>query len=383
MKEDEHIQGKIPNYDVVVVGGGLAGLINAFLLSKYGHHVLLIEKKSYPFHRVCGEYISNEVIPFLRSHGLFPAEFHPSKIARFQLTSVNGKVVELPLDLGGFGISRYTLDEFLYKKCQSVGVDFMLNCTVEKIDFQDQAFTVTEKSGQAFRAPVVIGAFGKRSNLDRDLDRLFMKQRSPYIGVKYHIKTDFPKDLISLHNFRGGYCGMSHVENDTVNLCYLGKRSHLKEFGTIEMMEQQILSENPHLKKAFNEAEFLFDKPLVINEISFATKTPIENHILMSGDSAGMVTPLCGNGMAMAIRSAKLLSEQVNQFLTRKIDRAQMEDQYVRIWTGNFSKRLWAGRKIQWLFGKYNISNLAVNAAGTSSWFSNTLMSQTHGQPFQ
>jgi flavin-dependent dehydrogenase len=383
LKKDDHIQGNITNYDVVIVGGGLAGLINAFLLSKSGHHVLLIEKKSYPFHRVCGEYISNEVIPFLRSHGLFPAEFNPSKITRFQLTSVNGKVVQLPLDLGGFGISRYALDNFLYNKCLSVGVDFLLNRTVEKIDFQDQIFTVTEKSGQAFRASVVIGAFGKRSSLDRDLDRSFMKQRSPYIGVKYHIKTDFPKDLIALHNFRGGYCGMSHVENDIVNLCYLGKRSHLKEFGTIERLEQQILSENPHLKKVFDEAEFLFDKPLVINEISFATKTPIENHILMSGDAAGMVTPLCGNGMAMAIRSAKLLSEQVDQFLKRKIDRAQMEDQYVQIWKGNFSKRLWAGRKIQWLFGKYNISNLAVNAAGTSSWFSNTLMGQTHGQPFQ
>lgn len=156
MKIDEHILGKIPNYDAVIVGGGLAGLINAFLLSKSGHHVLLIEKKVYPFHRVCGEYISNEVIPFLRSHGLFPAEFNPSKITQFQLTSVNGKAVKLPLDLGGFGISRYNLDDFLFHKCQSVGVDFLLNRTVEKIDFQDQAFKVTEKSGQAFRSSVVI-----------------------------------------------------------------------------------------------------------------------------------------------------------------------------------------------------------------------------------
>ena len=60
--------------DVIVVGGGLAGLINSILIRKAGFEVTLIERKKYPFHRVCGEYVSNEVIPFLKSEGLFPAE---------------------------------------------------------------------------------------------------------------------------------------------------------------------------------------------------------------------------------------------------------------------------------------------------------------------
>ncbi|WP_317045319.1 FAD-dependent oxidoreductase [Formosa algae] len=52
-------------FDVIIVGGGLAGLSSAIHLSKGNLNVLVIEKNSYPKHKVCGEYISNEVLPYL------------------------------------------------------------------------------------------------------------------------------------------------------------------------------------------------------------------------------------------------------------------------------------------------------------------------------
>ncbi|MFB0908232.1 MAG: FAD-dependent oxidoreductase, partial [Spirosomataceae bacterium] len=58
------------SFDVIIVGGGLAGLSTAIMSRKNGLSVLLIEKYSYPFHKVCGEYISNEVRPFFNFIGL-------------------------------------------------------------------------------------------------------------------------------------------------------------------------------------------------------------------------------------------------------------------------------------------------------------------------
>ena len=78
-------------YDVAVLGGGLAGLTNAYLLSKAGYKVILYEKGSYPQHKVCGEYISNEVLPFLKKHDLYPQDFRPSQINKLQLTTQVGK----------------------------------------------------------------------------------------------------------------------------------------------------------------------------------------------------------------------------------------------------------------------------------------------------
>ncbi len=366
---------------VIIVGGGLAGLVIANLLARRGTACTVIEKKEYPFHRVCGEYISNETLPFLKSVGLFPSEFTPTQISHFQLTSVNGKSVELPLDLGGFGISRFSFDWFLYQKAKSNGVDFHLNTEVNSVRFTGNGFEVTTRN-QILQANAVVGAFGKRSKLDVFLDRDFIHQRSPYIGVKYHIRTVHRNDLIALHNFQDGYCGISNIEDGKSCLCYLSHRNNLKKFGNIKLMEEEVLFKNPFLKSIFLSSDFLFDKPETINEISFETKNPVEDHVLMTGDAAGMITPLCGNGMAMAIHSAKILSELIIDFCEGKNSRDQMERSYWQQWNAQFAKRLWAGRQIQKLFGSARASDFAVNLARHAKPLAHFLVSKTHGDPF-
>ena len=51
-------------YDLAIVGGGLAGLSLSIQMAKAGYKVILFEKEQYPFHRVCGEYISLGVMGF-------------------------------------------------------------------------------------------------------------------------------------------------------------------------------------------------------------------------------------------------------------------------------------------------------------------------------
>jgi len=366
---------------VIIIGGGLAGLIAANYLAERGTDVTVIEKKKYPFHRVCGEYISNETIPFLKSLDLFPIEFNPPSITKFQLTSVNGKSAQVPLDLGGFGISRYAFDDFLFRKAVEKGVKFFLNTEAEQVDFRQNKFQV--KSGENIvYGDVVIGSFGKRSRLDISMKRDFIQKRSPYAGVKYHIRTDQPADQISLHNFKDGYCGISQVEDQKFTLCYLTHRNNLKKYGNIKSMEEAVMYKNPFLKSLFLNSEFLYDRPEVINEISFATKQPVDNHVLMAGDAAGMITPLCGNGMALAIHSAKILSELIVGFGRGEITRNQLETLYTRKWNTMFARRLWAGRQIQQLFGAEWTSNLAVSIMKNAEPVAGFLIRQTHGKPF-
>lgn len=365
-------------YDIIITGGGLSGLVSSIILSKAGKKVLVIERKKYPFHRVCGEYISNETRPFLSSIGLNFKDLDVKEITKFLFTSPAGRKLETDLDLGGFGVSRYKLDEELYKLAQTVGVTFLLENTVESIDFQNDRFIV-KTPFETFNSRFVIGAFGKRTKLDATLQRDFFTKRSPYIGVKYHIKTDFPKDLIALHNFKDGYCGISAIEGDKYCLCYLTTRENLRKHGTIAEMEKKILWKNPHLQKIFTESEFLYEKPEVINEISFAPKTTIENHILMVGDSAGLITPLCGNGMAIAIHGAKLLSESI---LENFNDRGLVETNYQKRWKKHFSQRLWVGRIVQKLFGNEVISEIAWGTLKIIRPALGAIIKATHGKVF-
>lgn len=368
---------------VIIIGGGLAGLVAAIYLRRHKINVLLIEKKIYPFHRVCGEYVSNEVKNFLEKLNIYPHQQAPSQINRLQLSSINGKSAYLPLQLGGFGISRFTFDHFLYEKAIETGVDFMLNTQVSDVKFKENSFTVGTDRGDTIHSNIVIGAFGKRSKLDKSLNRPFFKRKSPYLGVKYHIEYDHhADDLIALHNFNNGYCGINKIEGGKYNLCYLSAQSNLNSAKTIPEMERKILCRNPELEKIFSSAKFLFEKPEVINEISFETKSPVEQHILMCGDAAGMITPLCGNGMAMGMHSAKILSEEVVQYFKNHNSRVLLEQNYTRKWNSLFENRLWAGRQIQRLFGSELISNLTVEVARRSRSVSNFLVKQTHGKPF-
>ena len=193
---------------------------------------------------------------------------------------------------------------------------------------------------------MVIGCYGKRDLLDKKLERSFIQSRTGYMGVKYHIKTDYPVNEIGLDNFVGGYCGIAKIEKDKYNLCYLYNRNYGPQYRTVGELEENVLFKNPALKTIFKNSEFLFHEPEVINEISFAPKKLVEDHILMCGDSAGLITPLCGYGMAMAIHSAKLLSELIlntKDLTTSGIeaaDRIKLEEAYQEKWTRNFSRRL-------------------------------------------
>ena len=371
--------------DVIIVGGGLAGLFNAIKLNRAGLKVTVIEKKNYPFHRVCGEYVSYEVLPFMHNLGVDIESLGPSHITRLEITSAGGKRFNTKLDLGGFGLSRYTLDNYLYHKAQYEGVKFLQNTRVEDVRFVHNQFEVVIPGNLLF-APLVIGSYGKRSNLDQKLKRSFFYKRNPYLAVKFHIKANLPDNLIQLNNYKDGYCGVSKVDNDRWCMCYLANRDDLRKYGSLPGLEENVIRKNPYLNDIFNAAEFLLEKPEVINEISFEKKAPVEHHILMSGDTAGMIAPLCGNGMAMAVHSSKLLSDAIIKYyqsgkFTNSM-RMQLEQAYTRAWDKEFANRLWAGRQMQHLFGRDSVTGVTISLLNNIPLLANFLMRMSHGKPF-
>ena len=371
--------------DVLLIGGGLAGLAAALDLSARGHRVAVVERKQYPFHKVCGEYVSNEVLPYLRRLGADPAALAPAALTQFLLSSPGGRTLTSPLDLGGFGVSRYLLDDFLYRRAEARGVTFYLKSTVTDVAFDAAAdrHAVTLADGRQLAARVVLGAYGKRAALDRQLQRPFFAQRSPYLGVKYHLRLPgFARDVIALHNFANGYAGISAIEEDKLCFCYLTTRDNLRQHGTIPAMEQAVLARNPHLREILDSAELLYPQPEVINEISFAPKQPVEQHVLMVGDAAGLITPLCGNGMAMALHGAALAAAATHEFLVGHTSRARLESNYAWAWQMQFGARLRVGRAVQRLFGGPVLSELVVGSLRHWPSAVRALMRRTHGQPF-
>ena len=374
------------HYDIAIIGGGLAGLALAIQSAKQGYEVVLFEKEKYPYHKVCGEYISMESWNFLESLGLPLSELNLPIIKQLEVSSPNGNIFKHELPLGGFGISRYKLDEMLANIARQHNVTLLEETKVNDINFANDEFSIQSTAGE-FNAKVAAGCFGKRSNLDVKWNRSFIQQKpnklNNYIAVKYHVRTNRPAHVIALHNFENGYCGISQIEEDKYCLCYLTTANNLKKNNnSVQQMEQSILCKNPHLKQLFAEAEILYDTPVTISQISFEEKKQVEHHVLMIGDASGMITPLCGNGMSMALHGSKLAFNQIHTFLQQHITRQQMEEIYSSNWQQQFTKRLQTGRLIQSLFGKPAVTNLFINSVKALPFLAKPLIRLTHGQSY-
>lgn len=373
-------------FDTAVIGGGLAGLSVSIVLAQKGFKVVLLEKESYPFHKVCGEYISMESWNFMESLGLSLAEMNLPKINHLVVSAPGGKTLQQKLEPGGFGISRFFLDNELKKISEMLGVVIMDNCKVSNINFDQDQFIIST-SGDPIKAKTCCGSFGKRANLDVKWRRPFVQaaanKLNNYIGVKYHIEIDFPANQIALHNFKNGYCGISKIEGNKYCLCYLTTASNLKECGnSIEQMEKHILSGNPHLKQILASAKRLYNSPLTISQVSFQEKNQVEQHVLLLGDAAGLITPLCGNGMSIAMNSARLAAGFIDQFLLNKISRVEMENSYTTSWKNEFKTRLKIGRLIQSFFGGETSTNMFISVMKLFPGLTRALISKTHGDSF-
>ncbi len=366
-------------HQIAIVGGGLAGLTSSIELALNGFDVVLFEKEQYPYHKVCGEYVSLESFDYLNRLGINLTQLNLPIIKRLKVSAPNGNSLSHELPLGGFGISRFALDNLLYQRALDVGVNVITGCKVLQVE--NHSLTTTHG---LFNAQLVLGTWGKRSNLDVKLNRSFIsstkRSLSNYIGVKYHVVADLPDDIIELHNFKDGYCGISRIEDGKYCMCYLTTGDNLKEHhGDIRLMEKMVLYKNPYLSHYFQNFKPLYDEPLAISQISFEGKSIAQNGIIMAGDTAGLITPLCGNGMSMAMHAAHLLSQTI---IKNGMDETKIINDYGKKWKATFESRLKTGKFIQSVFGHPTITNVVISMLKPFPFLVNRLIKQTHGKPF-
>ncbi len=137
-----------------------------------------------------------------------------------------------------------------------------------------------------------------------------------------------------------------------------------------------------YLKSIFKNSQPVFETPLTISQISFSNKSPIENHIIMCGDTAGMIHPLCGNGMSMAIRSAQMASQLIINYLQGKIkSRLALEKAYQKSWNQEFRNRLRVGHFAANIFSKNQLSEMLIPIIKQIPNLLPKIVKLTHGKP--
>jgi flavin-dependent dehydrogenase len=338
------------HYDAIVIGGGLAGCSIALQLAREDHDVLLLEKSTYPRHKLCGEFLSPEAQSSLNGLGALEAvhDAGAAPITQAELTGPTETASGHALPGTALGLSRYRLDALLYHRACAAGVEGRPGTRATGVHGSlDEGFAV-EAGGETVEGQLVIGAYGRRGVLDRTLDRSFLQQSSPYVAFKAHFAG--PHDVsdpgtIELHAAPGGYCGVGPVEDGRVNVCWIGRTDALKKAGgTPDAMLNETLCQNPRLEERLRPLTRLSDHYEAVSQVPLMPKERFVKDVCMVGDAAGMIAPLCGDGMAMALDAADLLAPLADDLLAGRRSPTAFRTAYERQWTRTFGRRMRIGR---------------------------------------
>lgn len=339
------------SFDVAIIGGGLAGCSAAISLAQHGHKVVLFEAQSYPHHKVCGEFLSPECGAMLDALGLTAAlqAAKPALIHTASITTPNGTKWTSAFPGAGIGVSRYLLDNLMAEQARACGVNLRTSTTVTDVQGHlDAGFSLSIRNvlgQQTINAKSIIGAQGKRSGIDRKLERDFFKAPQPFMGLKAHFRGSLPKGELHLYTFRGGYCGMSEIEDGLINVCLLVQQNVFQAAShpspaSVEPFIQWMSQQNPALGQWLDSAERVYDSWLSISQIPFSSKQVVENDILMTGDAAGLIAPIAGDGMGMALQAGLMASDVLHLYLSNQISAADVRERYRKLWWRTFGLRL-------------------------------------------
>ena len=367
-------------YEVVIVGGGPAGSSLAILLAERGRHVLLIEKESMPRDKLCGEFLSTEVEAICKRLGVrdLLAALGANRISRAVCTTPDA---ELTVDLPGtaHGVSRRAFDELLFARAKEAGAACLQGVQVEAVEGTlTSGFDVMTPEWAA-NTRFVVGAYGRRTSLDRKLDREAISHRSPYVAFKAHFEGPFERDTIELHCFHRGYCGLLVEEDGHVNVCWITHQDHLKGAGGDPgALLSQMRIWNPRLDERLRDLRQLHSF-LAVSQLSFRRKELFSKDVCLVGDAAGMIAPLCGDGMGMAMRSAQLLAPMIDQFLDGFLREDAMRRAYMDVWRREFRKRMVMGRLLQELCMRPRLLTPSLSLASRVPTLAKAVVSATRG----
>lgn len=343
------------DYDVVVIGAGLAGCATALRLARAGRRALLLEAETYPVHKMCGEFLSPETRRLFDGLGLgdLAARLGAVPIRRVAITSAAGAVWRGELPGEAIGLSRRALDPALFEAAAEAGAEGLQGARVRSVEGDaDSGFRVAyERDGEARTATarLVVGAYGKRSRLDRALARPEdASGGAEFVAFKMHYEGEGLDDWIELHAFDGGYCGLSGVEGGRVNACLIARTAALRgSGGSYDAMRAGVMATNRALASRLDRLRPAMERPVSIARVTFRAKPLFSNGVMMVGDTAGMIAPLCGDGMAMALTSAELAAPRAEDYLAGRTTFAGLGAAYERAWRREFGVRLRLGRALQ------------------------------------
>lgn len=317
---------------IVIVGAGPAGSSLAIRLALRDFEVTLIERETFPRHKLCGEFISPECLSHFEDLGVMESMISAggARITETRFYAAGGR--SFGVSSGSFhgqgfalSLSRAEMDMRLLDRAKSLGVTVFEETAANAVLLsRGRIVKLTARRGNGERFEISADLFVDATGRSRVLSKLVAKNEpgrnerataktSLFVGFKSHLKgANIGKGTCEIYLFPGGYGGLSPIEDGLANHCFLVKSSVAREFGgEADRIVENVVVHNKRAAETLKGAEPLREWIAVSIDGFGKPDTAKAANLLSIGDSAAFIDPFTGSGMLMAFESSALLAETI------------------------------------------------------------------------
>ncbi|MEU4197778.1 FAD-dependent monooxygenase [Kribbella sp. NPDC026611] len=273
------------DFDLLVAGAGPAGAATAIRAALAGLSVVVVEPRSSPIDKACGEGVAHSAVDYLTRLGV-ELDGHPFHGIRYLdgVHQVDARFTAGP----GLGVRRTTLQAALSARLKSLDIP-VLQARVGAIT-QNQ----TSVTAAGLTARYLAAADGLHSPIRRQLDLSAPGGDEVRRGLRQHFQVAPWTDLVEVYWSRLGEAYVTPVADDLVGVAVLTSArgsfdSHLDAF--------------PALKRRLAGARPA-SAVMGAGPLRQRVRSRTAGRVLLVGDAAGYVDALTGEGIAVALRTS-------------------------------------------------------------------------------
>ena len=322
--------------DVIVVGAGPGGSVTAMLLARQGWDVLLLDRARFPREKVCGDGLTPRAVHTLQQLGLEShVAAHAFAVTHARLVAPSGVSFSLPFDPHvsplpprGYVLPRLRLDDLLRQEAVAAGSRFLAGARVRDVlqDGRRVVGVVVEREGtvSTYRARLVILAVGANIAL---LRRLGLVSQPPHeiVAVRgYWQGVENLQPALEFFFTRDLYPGYGWVFPTSEEEANIGigvyRPNTTKALRSAAQVLRSFLRENDELRERLGRAAPRAQVRGYPIRTGFPSHSVAGAGWLVVGEAAGLVNPVTGEGIDLAMESAIIAAEVAHSALLGKVD---------------------------------------------------------------
>lgn len=286
-------------YDLIVIGGGPAGASAALEGVRRGLRVLLIEKERFPRYKPCGGALSERARSYLGfriSEGVIDAE--TSRIRIF----FRGRCAEISRsERLSTLVTRSAFDEMLVRRAEEAGAEVLFGRKATEVSEMGEGVRI--RAGDTYEGRTLVLADGHTGMLSRK-----MRPRNEMTGMCLvsEVAAEKISDSMEIH-FGEADMGYAWV---FPHGSYLSVGAGGLRPSKIRGLMERLMS-----SRGFHGKIHGHTIPL-----SGPSRYLAGGRTMLCGDSAGMVDPFTGEGIAYAVRSGQIAAEVAAEHLSDGCD---------------------------------------------------------------